>query len=67
MGEDERVKSMPHFWRKGCGQGRGLALSIVSAITERYAGSFELLSRTESAWVRASISARLAESRRHRW
>lgn len=47
MGEDERVKAMQRFWRKGRGQGSGLGLSIVAAISGRYGGSFELLPRAE--------------------
>ncbi|AMO96850.1 his Kinase A domain protein [Collimonas fungivorans] len=35
------------FWRRGSGQGSGLGLSIVVAITERFGGAFELLQRPE--------------------
>ena len=35
------------FWRRGSGQGSGLGLSIVAAITERFGGAFELLQRPE--------------------
>lgn len=35
------------FWRRGSGQGSGLGLSIVVAITERFGGSFELLQHPE--------------------
>jgi signal transduction histidine kinase len=47
MTEVERVNAMQRFWRKGHGQGSGLGLSIVHAITERYGGSVALLPRTD--------------------
>lgn len=57
MGEDERFKAMQRFWRKGRGQGSGLGLSIVAAISGRYGGSFELLPRADGG-----LTAQLAFS-----
>ncbi|MBK4734969.1 ATP-binding protein [Noviherbaspirillum pedocola] len=45
MSETERSHALQRFWRKGNGYGSGLGLSIVSAIAERYGGSFELHAR----------------------
>lgn len=44
MGNAERDCSAQRFWRKGVGQGSGLGLSIVEAITKRFGARFSLSS-----------------------
>lgn len=57
MSESDCAKALERFWRKGRGQGSGLGLSIVAAITERYGGDFALRSRPEGG-LRAAIRFR---------
>lgn len=47
LSSEELALVTQRFWRRGSGQGSGLGLSIVAAITERFGGVFELLQRPE--------------------
>ncbi|WP_348946485.1 ATP-binding protein [Chitinibacter sp. FCG-7] len=51
MSELERQQAVQRFWRSGKGQGSGLGLSIVEAITQRYHGQFQLLEREEGGLI----------------
>ncbi|MDP5008734.1 MAG: ATP-binding protein [Glaciimonas sp.] len=47
LNEQELAMVTQRFWRRGSGQGSGLGLSIVVAITERFGGTLELAQRPE--------------------
>lgn len=51
MGDTERGRSAQRFWRKGIGQGSGLGLSIVEAITKRFGGGFRLIPASEGGLI----------------
>ena len=55
MGARELELATQRFWRHGGGQGSGLGLSIVAAITERFGGTL-LLSRHPDGGLQASLT-----------
>lgn len=51
MSDLDRQQAVQRFWRSGKGQGSGLGLSIVEAITQRYHGRFQLLEHEEGGLI----------------
>lgn len=51
MSDEDRAYATRRFWRKGPGQGSGLGLSIVDAITRNYGGEFTLRARPEQGML----------------